>query len=636
MRIKTAGHIVKGTVFFMLFFIIYSCKDKMTSEELRHKSFREFEMVENIHNLEQKINTLDKSSAEYLKGLMQLLLNKQFQLNADSSQVAPLLREIKDVFHKREYPAYKGMYNYLMANELLKQKSVKSIDYALVALPIFEKNKDTTGLIHLKLILSDFNKSNGKGEIVGNGKNFLELESDIDNLSKNASFAWDQLEFCNRKILNYNYQIQTNNKKTLDSSLFYFNRGIQLINKNPQYEFFRGLFYVNIAQSYKLNKIEPPINYDLIVFDLPIIPIEKPVLHYNLGLDYLRKDQLKKALEQFDSAIKSIENRPSYNLLLRDCYLNKSLTILKSGKYNEAYFLRDKVDSISEILKNDIKHEKLLASQVKDDLEFQKKETKKIIFEKKWYQTGFFLSAGLLLTVFITLLLLMVFRKKERKWFAFKKNIFKVISHDLKAPLYAMDKSVALVQQKINSGDLESVKNSFDKYSEYVFSLNLLVTNILDWAWQKKETEGDIPVNQFPDKINESLSSFAQVKKVALEFTSNFKASDEILSHKNALVIVVRNIITNCITHTDVSAIVLDFSKTETTTAIIIKDNASPMAEDFYDRFMRVINSKKSISPEFNSGLGLILIRRYLNESQARLKISRLPEGNSYTISFRN
>jgi len=218
---------------------------------------------------------------------------------------------------------------------------------------------------------------------------------------------------------------------------------------------------------------------------------------------------------------------------------------------------------------------------------------------------------------------------------ALKNKLFSIISHDLKAPMYAMRNFFGDVQQNnIPARDLKKMIPAVVNDLTYTTSL---MDNLLQWSKAQMQSDAVYPQKvDIGNSITETIqllnrqSSAKQIRIEADAAESVFGFMD-----KDMLSLVLRNLISNAIKFTpEKGKIKIGVHENCTIVEVYVQDSGagiSPEAlkkingNDFY--------STKGTANESGTGLGLKLCKEFMARNGGQLYIESKP-GKGSTFSF--
>ena len=218
---------------------------------------------------------------------------------------------------------------------------------------------------------------------------------------------------------------------------------------------------------------------------------------------------------------------------------------------------------------------------------------------------------------------------------ALKNKLFSIISHDLKAPMYAMRNFFGEVQQnKIPTRELRKMIPAVVSDLTYTTSL---MDNLLQWAKAQMQSHAVYPQKvDIGKSIEETLNLLrrqSENKQIVIE--SDSKEGIYGFMDKDMLNLVLRNLVSNAIKFTPQKGnIKIGVHENCTLVEVFVQDNGtgiSPEAlkkingNDFY--------STKGTASEAGTGLGLKLCKEFMTRNGGQLYIESKP-GKGSTFSF--
>ena len=220
---------------------------------------------------------------------------------------------------------------------------------------------------------------------------------------------------------------------------------------------------------------------------------------------------------------------------------------------------------------------------------------------------------------------------------ALKNKLFSIISHDLKAPLYALRNLFSNVQQEnMPPEELQAV------IPEVVNDLNYtvgLMDNLLQWARTQMQVDTvylqKVDIGKLISEVIQLLRLQAKAKKIKME--SNVNEGIYGYMDKDMMNMVVRNLLSNAIKFTPVKGkITIGIHDQHSSIKVIVEDNGTGISPDALIK----INSNdfyttKGTASESGTGLGLMLCKEYLARNGGHLQIESKPgEGSVFSFSL--
>jgi len=219
-----------------------------------------------------------------------------------------------------------------------------------------------------------------------------------------------------------------------------------------------------------------------------------------------------------------------------------------------------------------------------------------------------------------------------------KDKLFSIISHDLKTPLYALEETLNLFNNKQMS------KPSLLKYIQTVNMTietnKFLLENLLHWSLSHmKDSELAIEVIDPRPLIMEVYAlheSFAVSKKVQIKI--NPMANVSCIGDRNALRLILRNLLSNAIKFTPRNGIIIiDIENSDNSCKIIFQDSGIGMNSDTIKYLFQYQRDRISIgtNQEGGSGLGLYICKEFLEKMKGKILVESQPgKGSRFIVEL--
>lgn len=220
-----------------------------------------------------------------------------------------------------------------------------------------------------------------------------------------------------------------------------------------------------------------------------------------------------------------------------------------------------------------------------------------------------------------------------------KDKFFSIIAHDLRGPiggLMSLSELMADETEEFTPEEKKEMMLALNRSSVSVFSL---LENLLEWA---RMQQGLISFHPEPIKllpiIYESIIIVQEItKSKGIEIINESSATLEVHADKNMLQAILRNLVSNAIKFTPrggkitVSASVTGNDAVE----ISVKDSGIGMSPAIRDNLFRldVETNRKGTEDEPSSGLGLILVKEFVEKHGGKIRIEST-EGQGSNFKF--
>ncbi len=221
-----------------------------------------------------------------------------------------------------------------------------------------------------------------------------------------------------------------------------------------------------------------------------------------------------------------------------------------------------------------------------------------------------------------------------------KDRVLSVISHDLRSPFTSILQLLDLMED--GELDPQSQKAILEDFRKQIDSVAKLTDNLLHWANSQQNgttvAYKKVDVVATCGSIISLYSAALAQKKLLLDHT--FKEPIYINADENHVRIILQNIINNAIKFTkQQGTISIFYTKTQNFVAVHIKDSGRGMSEKklsqlFNDSGQGI--SEPGTNNELGTGLGLLLIKQFIEENNGHIEVrSKVGEGSEFIIQFK-
>lgn len=219
--------------------------------------------------------------------------------------------------------------------------------------------------------------------------------------------------------------------------------------------------------------------------------------------------------------------------------------------------------------------------------------------------------------------------KKANK---FREKLFSIISHDLRAPFASLNNSLDLWQ----AGELsqEEMDYILSNISTNTRSASILLSNLLQWAKTQMSSEQvektEISLGEL---ISENQNLFAkQLSQKNLQMDNHIPAEVKIITDRERLNFILRNIISNSIKFTPEGGKITIDTDLQHPKTILIKDSGIGMSQAQIDGlFNKKQYSTVGTNGEQGTGIGLMLCKDFADSLGASISVSSIA-GKSTTF----
>ena len=225
------------------------------------------------------------------------------------------------------------------------------------------------------------------------------------------------------------------------------------------------------------------------------------------------------------------------------------------------------------------------------------------------------------------------YREKEKENYTLKEEFIAALTHDLKVPIIAQDKTFDLLMSDKFGTLNETQKDVVQKLKESNTELKEMVSSILETY--KAENKGielkieqNINVNLYLGEIIKELENIAQNKELRLFSKEQIYADFDPLLIKRVL----NNLISNAITHSKTTDKVdIHLNKTGDTFSIDVIDYGEGIDEDEIKKIFNKYYSITGRGKKLTFGLGLYVSNKIIKKHNGIIEVeSKIGEGSIF------
>lgn len=221
-----------------------------------------------------------------------------------------------------------------------------------------------------------------------------------------------------------------------------------------------------------------------------------------------------------------------------------------------------------------------------------------------------------------------------------KNQVFSIIGHDLRGPIQSLQGLLMLFNSGAEINEKE-FKEYLSRLTQNLDGTSSLLNNLLKWATLQMQGSltirpEKILVNSFITEVKEILKESARNKNINTILDMPSEATEGFIDPE-VLRFVLRNLLTNAYKYSPPSGQVhIRLKKVNQFLKIEVKDEGIGMDSSTKRRlFKDFVQSKDGTNEEKGTGLGLMLCKQFLDQSDCEISVDSLPgEGSIFWFTI--
>ena len=216
-------------------------------------------------------------------------------------------------------------------------------------------------------------------------------------------------------------------------------------------------------------------------------------------------------------------------------------------------------------------------------------------------------------------------------------TLIRIISHDIRGPLSNLKSVISLVRE--DQVGVEQVKDFMGTIDKSVDHTIRMLDELMEWghaASQNKRIEQEaIDLKEIIESTVQNMSMHIEEKNLDLKLSGDLDTTS--LFDKNALKIVIRNLISNAVKFTEKGGhINIDVSERERDILIEIRDTGIGIPDDMKANLfeMKKDNKRRGTDNEKSSGVGLFICKDLITQNGGTIDVEDNREGKGTTLKF--
>ena len=197
-----------------------------------------------------------------------------------------------------------------------------------------------------------------------------------------------------------------------------------------------------------------------------------------------------------------------------------------------------------------------------------------------------------------------------------------IVSHDLKAPLIAINTIVSFIEEDIGEAQLqdEETTQNFKLLKDRVSKMYALINDLLEYS---KITKGKKSKESF--FLNDLLSEIVEVVNTENKHTIHLPEKNiEIYTNKIELKHVFQNLVQNAIKHNDKekAIITISFAKKTNEYVFSVSDNGPGIETKYHSKIFEMFSQLNVNNEVESTGIGLSIVQKIVSENHGTIAVS--------------
>lgn len=209
-----------------------------------------------------------------------------------------------------------------------------------------------------------------------------------------------------------------------------------------------------------------------------------------------------------------------------------------------------------------------------------------------------------------------------------------VVSHDLKAPLRAINNLSEWIEEDIADFLEGDTKDQFRLLRGRVHRMESLINGILSYsrAGRIKTNKEKFLIKSVVDDLCETFSA-----KKPIEFKLEGDLGLELISEKITLTQILQNLVSNGIKYNDKPDIQITIGWAESPEGLefFVRDNGPGISPEFHEKIFVIFQTLQSRDEFESTGVGLAIVKKIMDEKGAKIRIdSTMGTGTTFFFTW--
>lgn len=219
-------------------------------------------------------------------------------------------------------------------------------------------------------------------------------------------------------------------------------------------------------------------------------------------------------------------------------------------------------------------------------------------------------------------------------------RFFSILAHDLKNPFNTMLGFADILHNNFDKFDDDRKKKQISIIKDSGFKLYRLLENLLEWSLIERGMIDKSPESFLLHQlVAENIDLMQQLAlNKGIKLSSDIHTDTVVFGEMNTIHTIVRNLISNALKFTEKGGEVkITSNQTGEYEEISVMDTGVGMAKELVDKLFKLDQyfTTEGTQQELGTGLGLLLVKEYVEKNNGIIKVSSEPgQGSCFTFSL--
>ncbi len=227
---------------------------------------------------------------------------------------------------------------------------------------------------------------------------------------------------------------------------------------------------------------------------------------------------------------------------------------------------------------------------------------------------------------------------EDKKIEQMKSDFIRLVSHELKAPIAAIEGYLNLIIEGLTGGDRQKEMDIILRSRDKAENLLMLINDLLDLSRAERKTSKTLTPIDITNVLKETIDFYQnEAASKSLTLTAHLPPQlPPVLGNQDDLGRVFANLISNAIKYTpEKGTVEVSADQHEGQIVVQVKDTGIGMSEeDLQKIFGEFFRAKNAVQRKISgTGLGLAICKRIIDDHNGHIEVkSKLDEGSTFTI----